>query len=174
MNKDKLNKELKDSMLIVIAIISVVFIIGVLSVTYYYLHDLDPSERGTYGDMFGGANALFSGLAFTGIIVTILLQRKELALQRQELRDTREELKRSASAQEKSEQALTRQANNLKISAKLSALNSLVAYYGDLEARSSQVVARDTAKAKKEAYVARIEQLLDLKENSITYLTGSY
>jgi len=49
-----------------------------------------PSEqRGTFGDMFGAVNALFSGFAFLGVVVAILLQRKELELQRQELKDTR-------------------------------------------------------------------------------------
>jgi hypothetical protein len=43
--------------------------------------------------MFGSVNALFSGFAFAGIIVTILLQSEELALQRKELGLTREELK---------------------------------------------------------------------------------
>lgn len=51
------------------------------------------STRGTFGDMFGVASTLFSGLAFAGIIYAIILQRKELQLQRLELRDTREELK---------------------------------------------------------------------------------
>jgi hypothetical protein len=49
-------------------------------------------ERGTFGDMFGAVNALFSGLAFAGIIYTILLQRQELELQRRELAETRKEL----------------------------------------------------------------------------------
>ncbi len=48
--------------------------------------------RGTIGDMFGVANALFSGLAFTGIIYTILLQSEELRLQRRELTLTRAEI----------------------------------------------------------------------------------
>lgn len=56
-------------------------------------------ERGTFGDMFGAVNALFSGLALAGVIYTILLQRHELALQRKELELTREELARSADAQ---------------------------------------------------------------------------
>ncbi|MFZ2951109.1 MAG: hypothetical protein WA003_16660 [Desulfuromonadaceae bacterium] len=51
----------------------------------------DPN-RGTFGDMFGAVNALFSGLAFGGVIYAILLQRKELALQRSELELTRNEL----------------------------------------------------------------------------------
>src|SRR5687767_3677259 len=47
------------------------------------------ASRGQLGDMFGAVNALFSGLAFGGIIITILLQKEELKLQRKELRDTR-------------------------------------------------------------------------------------
>lgn len=49
-------------------------------------------ERGTFGDMFGAVNALFSGLAFASLIYTISLQRRELELQRQELSLTRAEL----------------------------------------------------------------------------------
>lgn len=48
--------------------------------------------RGQYGDMFGAVNALFSGLAFAGLIFALLLQQQELNLQREELRLTREEL----------------------------------------------------------------------------------
>lgn len=52
-------------------------------------------ERGQFGDMFGASNALFSGLAFIGLIYAILLQRSELALQRIELKLTRKEMKGS-------------------------------------------------------------------------------
>jgi hypothetical protein len=65
-----------------------------------------PADAGTFGDSFGSVNALFTGLAFGGLIYTILLQRKELELQRQELKNNvaalnlqAEELKRSATAQ---------------------------------------------------------------------------
>ena len=47
---------------------------------------------GPFGDQFGAANSLFSGLAFTGLIYAILLQRQELRLQRNELELTRGEL----------------------------------------------------------------------------------
>ena len=50
-----------------------------------------PGDRGVFGDMFGALTALFSGLAFAGIIFTILLQKEELELQRQELKLTRKE-----------------------------------------------------------------------------------
>lgn len=52
----------------------------------------DPSLRGTFGDQFGAVNALFSGLAFAGLIYTIILQRRDLELQRNDLRLQREEL----------------------------------------------------------------------------------
>jgi hypothetical protein len=53
----------------------------------------DGTLRGTFGDMFGAVNALFSGAALAGIIYSIMLQRKEL-------KDTRAELKRTANAHE--------------------------------------------------------------------------
>lgn len=55
----------------------------------------DWSVSGTFGDAFGSINALFSGLAFAGLIYTILLQRKELYMQRKELALQREEISRS-------------------------------------------------------------------------------
>ena len=51
------------------------------------------SAAGAFGDKFGAINSLFSGLAFGGIIFTILLQRKELRLQREELEETRDVFK---------------------------------------------------------------------------------
>ena len=50
------------------------------------------NTRGTFGDQFGAVNALFSGLAFTGLIYTIILQRRDLAMQRDDLRLQRDEL----------------------------------------------------------------------------------
>jgi len=44
------------------------------------------SKLGTFGDSFGVLNTLFSGLAFTGIIVSIFLQSKELKETRQEIK----------------------------------------------------------------------------------------
>lgn len=44
---------------------------------------------GTFGDSFGLLTSLFSGLAFAGLIWTILLQRVELRLQRKELEESR-------------------------------------------------------------------------------------
>jgi hypothetical protein len=51
------------------------------------------TDRGTFGDMFGAVNALFSGLAFAGLIYTILIQRQELSGQQLELRRSRIQFK---------------------------------------------------------------------------------
>jgi hypothetical protein len=37
------------------------------------------AAKGQFGDKFGAVNALFSGLAFSGIIITLLLQKRDLA-----------------------------------------------------------------------------------------------
>ncbi|MDP2540766.1 hypothetical protein CSC81_04285 [Tenacibaculum discolor] len=70
-----------------------VLLIWVLSaVIMVFLYDI-PSDRGATGDMFGAVNALFSGLALFGIVVSILIQQKELRHQKEELSDTRKEFK---------------------------------------------------------------------------------
>lgn len=48
---------------------------------YIAAKDGDWSIRGQFGDMFGSVNALFSGLAFAGIIYTINLQRLQIRIQ---------------------------------------------------------------------------------------------
>lgn len=88
-------------------------------------------ERGTFGDMFGTVNALFSGLAFVGVIYAIYLQRNELELQREELRSTRLELARSAVAQENSEEALRRQVQAAEYSQRIAAINNMLVFAQD-------------------------------------------
>ncbi len=51
---------------------------------------IDESKRGVFGDSFGVVNALFSGLAFAGVIFAILLQKKELELQRVAIKGEKE------------------------------------------------------------------------------------
>lgn len=74
-----------------VAIIVIVFIVALWLITLFSLVWFDGTTRGTFGDMFGSINALFSGLALAGIILTILMQRQELQLQRDELKETRNE-----------------------------------------------------------------------------------
>lgn len=67
----------------------------------FVIHHLMPkwSESGVFGDTFGAINSLFSGLAFAGLLYTILLQSRELKLQREELALTRKQLTSSAASQ---------------------------------------------------------------------------
>jgi hypothetical protein len=65
------------------ALLACVWAISGWLINCYYSGDV--TKRGSFGDMFGAVNALFSGAALAGVIVTILLQRKELALQRKDL-----------------------------------------------------------------------------------------
>ena len=78
-------------------------VVGVISFwigTWYFIpkwYETNTiSGAGTFGDMFGGVNALFSGLAFVGLIYTILVQKEELALQRKAIKDQSMETARSA------------------------------------------------------------------------------
>lgn len=145
----------------------IVFIIWILSLFILPLFYPELSNRGLFGDSFGAINSLFSGLAFAGIIFTILLQKKELALQRQELKDTRKELERSATAQEKSETQQKRQSDNLKITAKLNALSSLVDFYSNIEAKTKNLDSNKHKNAilEQERYINRIKEILERKEN---------
>lgn len=66
-------------------------------------------KPGEFGDRFGAVNALFSGLAFAGLLVAILLQRRDLQLQREELRETRAEFERQRHQMEAQNLTLRRQ-----------------------------------------------------------------
>ena len=134
-------------------------------VVRYFLPEWAVS--GQFGDMFGGLNTFFSGLAFLGVIYAILLQREELGLQRKELELTREELKRTAEAQEKSEKALSKQAASLKVTAKLNGLSAILQHYNTLiELTNSAKFGVDTAQfnARKRDADELIEQVKRLIE----------
>ena len=49
----------------------------ILATSVYFMFDT-PGDRGTFGDMFGVVNTLFSGLAFPGVIYAIFLQANQL------------------------------------------------------------------------------------------------
>jgi hypothetical protein len=69
---------------------TILLVIAIWGISGLLLYNSE--NRGTFGDMFGAVNALFSGLAFAGVIFAILLQKQELSLQRKELELTRSEL----------------------------------------------------------------------------------
>lgn len=66
-------------------------------------------SAGTFGDQFGAVNALFSGLAFAGVIYAVILQSKELELQRSELEQTREVLREQKAQLEEQNKTMQQQ-----------------------------------------------------------------
>lgn len=67
-------------------------IITIVCILYWVIIN-GLTDKSGFGDIFGGLTAWFSGLAFAGIIFTILQQKKELEYQRKELKLTRNEFK---------------------------------------------------------------------------------
>ncbi len=135
-------------------IILILWVISILILESIF-GDVKNEKAAWFGDSFGGINSLFSGLAFAGIIYTILLQRKELQLQRQELKETRQELKRSADAQEKSEAAFTKQIELMNYTAQLNGMSSSLSYYifeanSNLQTGRKRADYRELAKRKTE------------------------
>ena len=88
-------KENNDSDNYLITFIIIACILSVITISFPFIinhYFSDWTKSGTFGDTFGALNAIFSGLAFTGVIVTILIQRTELQNQRTELQLQRIEM----------------------------------------------------------------------------------
>lgn len=101
------------------AMAAVVVMLMVLG--WFLVWSLVPSgEWSTFGDVYGAVvGTLFAGFAFAGLILTVHLQRRELA-------ETREELKRTADAQVEAHRALAAQAETMKLAAEANALAALL------------------------------------------------
>lgn len=120
---------------------AVVLLISVYSI--YFLHFSSnglsnaPEQWGQFGDFVGGTvNPILGFLTLIALVLTIIIQSRqlsvstrELELSRRELELTREELSRSAQAQELSEKALRAQANASEQSARLTGINFLLDHY---------------------------------------------
>ncbi|MDO8941469.1 MAG: hypothetical protein Q7U98_20110 [Methylicorpusculum sp.] len=79
-----------------------VIIISAYTVSMLFFTETNwKSNPGTFGDSFGIINALFTGLAFSGLIVTIMLQYEAIKIQQQDFLESRHQFARSADAQER-------------------------------------------------------------------------
>lgn len=101
------------------AIGSVLFILALVIAYFSYLQSKFPLfSRGDYatlGDSFGILSSLFSGLAFAGLIVTIVMQNKTLKLQMEELKEARKESTRQSKAQEGQEKVMNAQFQSIQL-----------------------------------------------------------
>lgn len=78
-----------------LAFIGVLLICVVYIVIMFFIPvkvSVNMGPRGAFGDMFGALGALFSGLAFAGLIVTMLQQREDLQNQKDEIALQRDEI----------------------------------------------------------------------------------
>jgi cation transport regulator ChaC len=160
MSSDDDRKDSSTSLLPLILAATLVVILWVATPLFASLFLTSWSEKGQLGDTFGAVNALFSGLAFAGVIYTIHLQRHELSLQRRELELTRQELKRTAEAQEASERALTKQAAALEVAARLNALSSVILHYPTMISQIASAAQRSEAERRHVDYVRQLEEML--------------
>ena len=81
---------------------------------------------GTFGDSFGAVNALFSGLAFAGVIIAIFLQSRELYWQRIEVRGSTKALEAQEKQLTKQVELMDRNAFENRLFQMLSSLSQLI------------------------------------------------
>ncbi|MBK6653815.1 hypothetical protein [Zoogloea sp.] len=142
----------------------------------------DLATWGQFGDFVGGtANPILAFLTLNALVLTIVLQSKqlsissrELELSRRELELTREELSRSAHAQELSEKALRAQAATAEKSARLSAINFLLDHYKNelRDMRGVAYTANDPRLVRMQLLQRREHQLLAMLDEIFRETSG--
>lgn len=95
------------SMLTLLVLIAIVVAIWLWLPGYLAPELTDIKDRGVFGDSYGAVTSLFTGLAFAGLVFTVLLQQREIKLQREdffaqihEMQATRTEVARQSRLQE--------------------------------------------------------------------------
>ncbi len=147
--------------LLIKLIILVIFIWGLSALLIIVLLP-NWSDRGTFGDLFGAVNALFSALAFAALIYTIVLQREEIKENREEIILNRKELAKGAKLQQKAQQVLIQQVEQTHLSAKMNAMRTIVEYYNNqISNPKSTEETIEKAKQKRKLIIIQIDQLID-------------
>ncbi|MBS9463351.1 hypothetical protein KIM67_13110 [Flagellimonas sp. 389] len=155
-------EEEKSKNKILIKLILLVVLIWGLSAILIMTFLSEWSDRGTFGDLFGAVNALFSALAFAVLIYTIILQREEIKQNREEIVLNRKELEKSSKLQRKAQDVLIKQVEQTHLSAKMNAMRTLVDYYNNQISNpksTEEVIER--AKQKRKQIIVQIDQLID-------------
>lgn len=76
--------ENRSYVIIAFLIVTLVYFVYLISILYVNGSPAGYSEYGTLGDAFGTLNSLFSGLGFAGIVVTLIVQQKQIIEQEKE------------------------------------------------------------------------------------------
>lgn len=139
----------------------------VISAISIYFFIPNWGDRGTFGDMFGAVNALFSGLAFAALIYTIILQREEIHMNRSEIELNRKELKKSATAQQNSQKALKEQVIQTHLTAKINAMSTIINYYNTQIANSNNPTELiEKSRQKRRQLIQQMDALIDGMQDS--------
>lgn len=142
-----------------VAVVTVWLLIGLAPTLLFCRWEV----RGTFGDMFGAANSLFGALAFAGVTLALLLQRKQMQWQEVDRSDTAGQLDRQLSTQAAIADALARQAAAMERVARLTAISGLIAEF-ERQAQAGSTTRRDE-------FSRRVEelrkQLIDLLNRSM-------
>ena len=147
---------------LLIKLIILVILIWALSAILIIFFLENWSDRGTFGDLFGAVNALFSALAFAVLIYTIVLQREEIKQNREEIVLNRKELAKGAKLQQKAQEVLIEQVQQTHLSAKMNAMRTLVDYYNNqISNPKSTEETIEKAKQKRKQIIIQIDQLID-------------
>lgn len=124
METDEVNK--KNTYKPMIWLVSIVVVLWIGNMIFGLFGYDSNDSRGTFGDMFGAVNALFSGLAFAGLIFTISLQRKDLAIQFRTLESQLAEMETQSKAAEETAKQLESQQQLINLQMLQSTVNNLI------------------------------------------------
>ncbi|GEM_PF-6971877 len=91
-----------------------VVVLWALAPIFAWLFAKGLSSQGAFGDQFGSVTALFSGLAFAGLILTLVYQIDALNAQREELELTRESVEAQTKELTLSTKALSAQVTEME------------------------------------------------------------
>lgn len=118
---------------------------------------------GTFGDTFGAANALFSGVALMMLIYAVILQREELNLVKEERNDTRALLEGQEEITRSQKAALDTQVYESALSTYLTILQSEKDKLNERLLEDSSLTRLNAALKNQEATIKRLSQLESLR-----------
>jgi hypothetical protein len=107
------------TIVILVILFGIIILIWILITPVIFDFFGTPNSSAEFGDSFGAVNSLFSALGLAGIVLSIILQQRDLSL-------TRKEVKASVKAQESSAKALKKQAELHILTTKIQALSVLI------------------------------------------------
>ncbi|WP_424942699.1 putative phage abortive infection protein [Aliiroseovarius crassostreae] len=145
----------------ILVFLAVVLVWAAAPIVVFMIHGDWPESAGEYGDLFGGVGALFSGLAFAGLIGTLVMQREALTKQSEELALTRDSVEQQTKELSLSSEALQLQVDEMK------------AQRAEMEA-SRDTLAKQQEVMAKQAFEGTFFQMLKLWNDRVGEFRSDY